>query len=148
MGHHHVAIGTGRFVEARALIETKGFRHIDLHVVDEVAVPDRLEQAVGEPERQDVLRRLFAEEMIDSEDPVLGEHLVKLGIERHCTRQIGPERFFHDDPGALDEPRFGQQADRRKGRTRRHAQIVHEAALADEGGFRPVDRRLEHFGTC
>ena len=53
-------------------------RHVDLDVVDEVAVPDRLEQAVAEAEGQNVLRRLLAEEMVDAEDLVLGEDLVQL----------------------------------------------------------------------
>ena len=76
--HHHVAIGAGLLVEAGALAEAQRLRHVDLHVVDEVAVPDRLEQAVGEAERQDVLRRLLAEEMVDAEDLLFGEHLVQL----------------------------------------------------------------------
>jgi len=39
-----------------------------LHVADVVAVPDRLEQAVGEAEGQDVVDRLFAQEVVDPED--------------------------------------------------------------------------------
>ena len=41
---------------------------VDLHVVDVLPVPDRLEQAVGEAEGQDVLRRLLAQEVVDAED--------------------------------------------------------------------------------
>jgi hypothetical protein len=37
-------------------------------VVHEVAVPDRLEDAVGEPKGEDVLDRLLAQIMIDAED--------------------------------------------------------------------------------
>jgi hypothetical protein len=32
------------------------------------AVPDRLEQAVGEPEGQDVVNRFLAQEVVDPED--------------------------------------------------------------------------------
>ena len=77
MGDDHVAIGAGLLVEADALAEVEGLRHVDLHMVDEIAVPDRLEQAVGEPEGENVLRRLLAEEMIDAENLVLGEDLVQ-----------------------------------------------------------------------
>jgi hypothetical protein len=66
--HHHVAVGAGLLVEAAALAQAQRLGHVDLHVVDEVAVPDRLEQAVGEAERQDVLRRLLAQEVVDAED--------------------------------------------------------------------------------
>ena len=41
--------------------------HGDLHVVDVVAVPDRLVQLVGEPQRQQVLDRLLAEVVVDAE---------------------------------------------------------------------------------
>ena len=67
--------------------------HVDLHVVDEVAVPDRLEQAVGEAEREDVLRRLLAEEVIDAEDLVLVEDLVQLGVERDALSRSVPNGF-------------------------------------------------------
>jgi hypothetical protein len=40
-------------------------------MVDEVAVPDRLEQAIGKAERQDVLGRFLAEKVVDAENPVL-----------------------------------------------------------------------------
>jgi hypothetical protein len=42
-----------------ARLHSDGFRHRDLDMVDAVAVPDRLEQAVGEAQRHDVLHRLF-----------------------------------------------------------------------------------------
>ena len=103
MGDDHVAIGAGLLVEADAIADVERLRHVDLHMVDEIAVPDRLEQAVGEAEGEDVLRRLLAEEMVDAEDLVLGEHLVQLGVERDRALEIGAERLFHDDPRSLGE---------------------------------------------
>ena len=44
-----------------------------LHVIDVPAVPDRLEDAVGEPEREDVLDRLLSEVVIDAVDLRLAE---------------------------------------------------------------------------
>src|SRR5262245_17990409 len=46
VGHHHVAERADRLVEAHALAQAERLGHVDLHVVDEIAVPDRLEQAV------------------------------------------------------------------------------------------------------
>ena len=46
----------------------------DLHVVDVVAVPQRLEHAVGEAERHHVLHRLLAQVVVDAEDLGLLEH--------------------------------------------------------------------------
>ena len=67
MGDDHVAIRSGRLVERRTFAEPERLGNVDLHVIDEVAVPDRLEQPVGEAECEDVLRRLLAEEVIDAE---------------------------------------------------------------------------------
>ena len=50
---------------------------------DEIPIPDRLEQAVGKPEGENVLRGFFAEKMIDPEDLILAEHFMQLGIELH-----------------------------------------------------------------
>ena len=143
MSHHHVAIRAGRFVEPGALAEPERLRNVDLHVVDEVAVPDRLEQSVGEAEREDVLRRLLAQEVVDPEDLIFGEHLVQLGIQRHRARQVGAERLFHDDPGPLDEIGFAEHAHRRQGGAGRHAQVVQPTALAAEFLLRLFYRRFE-----
>ena len=101
-------------------------------MIDEIAVPDGLEQSVGKAERQDVLRRLLAEKMIDAKDLVLAEHLVQPRVERDRAREIGAERLFHDDARALDQTGIAQQTHRRQSRVRRNAQIVKPAALLAE----------------
>ena len=101
---HHVAIRAGGFVERRAFAEAQRLGHVDLHVIDEVAVPDGLEQAIGEAKREDVLRRLLAEEMIDAEDLLLVEHFVQLGVELHGAREIRAEWLLHDDARVRDQP--------------------------------------------
>ena len=45
-----------------------GLGHGDLHVVDRQVVPERLEQGVGEAQRDQVLHRLLAEVVVDAED--------------------------------------------------------------------------------
>ena len=72
---------------------------------------DRLEQAVREPERQDVLGWFFAEEVIDSKDLVLVERFVQLRVERDSAVTIGPERLLHDDPRIFDEVRSTEHFD-------------------------------------
>ncbi len=96
MVRHHVAQRAGRFVEARAGLDADGFRDRYLHMVDAVAVPDRLEQSVGEAQRHDVLHRLLAEEMIDAIDLVLAQRLQYLRVERDGRRVIVAERLFDD----------------------------------------------------
>ena len=132
MGHHHVAKRAHRLIEAGAFAEAQRLGHVDLHMVDEVSIPDRLEQAVGEAERQDVLRRFLAEEVVDAEDLLFGEDFVQLAVQRLCAGQIDAEGLFHDDAAALDETGLGQQPHRRQGGAGRHAQIVHATALAGQ----------------
>ena len=116
VGHDHVAEGSGGLVEAGPLLEAERLGYVDLDVVDVVAVPDRLEEAVGEAERQDVLRRLLAEEVVDPEDLLLVEHLVQLGVERDGRGEVGAERLLHDDPAALDQAGVAELVDDRPGR--------------------------------
>ena len=135
MGDDHVAVGAGLLVEADAAPDIERLGHVNLDVVDEVAAPDRLEQAVGESEGENVLRRLLAEEMVDPEDLLLGKNLVQLGVERHRALEIGAERFFHDDARTLGESRFVEHPHRRQRRARRHAGVVDElVGLAERGG--------------
>jgi len=55
VGDDHVPVGAGVVVEIGASFDRERLGHVDLHVADVPAVPDRLEQAVGEPEGQDVV---------------------------------------------------------------------------------------------
>ena len=65
---HHVAQGAGAVVVAAAVLHAHLLGHRDGHVIDVAAVPDRLEEGIGEAERQDVLHRLLAQVMVDAED--------------------------------------------------------------------------------
>ena len=60
-------------VVARARADPDVLGGGDLDVVDEVAVPDRLEHVVGEPERHHVLDGLLAQVVVDAVDLLLAE---------------------------------------------------------------------------
>ena len=79
---HHVAQSAGRLIERPAALDADALRRRNLDVVDVVAVPHILEDAVRETEYQDVLHRLLAEVVIDAEDLVFVEHLVHLIVQR------------------------------------------------------------------
>ncbi len=81
MRDHHVSIRAGLLVEAGALAESQLLRHIDLYVIDEIAIPDRLEQSIRKAERENILRGFLAEKMIDPVDLFLVEYFVQLGIQ-------------------------------------------------------------------
>ena len=69
----HVAQHAGGIVVVGAAADVDLLGHGDLHVVDVVAVPDRLEDRVGEPQHEDVLDRFLAEIVVDAVDLLLVE---------------------------------------------------------------------------
>ena len=102
-------------------------------MVDEVAIPDGLEQSIGEAECEDVLRRFLAEEVVDTEDLLLVEHFVKLGVEFLRAREVRAERLLHDDARVLDQSRFAERAHHGQRCVGRHRQVVQAAALDADG---------------
>ena len=95
--------------------------HRDLHRADVPAVPDRLEDAVAEPQGQDVLDGLLAEVMVDAVDLALVEHGGDVPIQGAGALEIAAERLLDDHaaPGrfllrGVDEPRLAQVADDRR----------------------------------
>src|SRR5262249_19853455 len=78
--------------------DRQGFRHGGLDVIDVVAVPDRLEQSIGEPQNENVLDRFLSEVVIDAIELVLVEDIEQVVIELARRREIRAERLLDDDP--------------------------------------------------
>ena len=83
--------------------------HGDLDMVHIVGVPQRLEQLVGEAQRQDVLHRLLAQVMIDPEHRVRREHRLHDVVELPGRFQVMPNGFSmttrrHFSPSACARP--------------------------------------------
>ena len=81
-------------VELGAALDPERLRDRDLDVVDELAVPDRLEDPVREPQREQVLDRLLAEIVVDPEDLVFLEVLLQLRVQLARGRQVAAERLL------------------------------------------------------
>jgi hypothetical protein len=86
----------GRLVERRAALDPDRLGDGDLHVVDELAVPDRLEDPVREAKREHVLHRLLAQVVVDAKDLALVEVAVKLVVEPARARPVGAEGLLDD----------------------------------------------------
>ena len=97
----HVAGGADAVVVAGAAADADVLGHGDLHVVDVVGVPERLEHLVGEPHRQDVLHRLLPEVVVDPEDRLRREGLGQGGLELLGRLEVVPEGLLdhHPTPG-------------------------------------------------
>src|SRR5680860_820499 len=115
----HVAGGTDAVVVARATADADVLGHGDLHVVDVVRVPDRLEEVVGEAHREDVLHRLLAQVVVDPEHRLGREDAVDDLVQLTRGQQVVAERLLHHDaaPGAVT--RLGQLV---------HLQLVDDVA--------------------
>src|SRR5258708_3564625 len=97
-----IAQGSRLLIKWPAALDAEGFSGGDLDVVDVVAVPDGLEDAVGETEDEDVLDGLFAEVVVDAEDLAFGEDGVDLAVEFFGGFEIVAEGFFdHRADGAF-----------------------------------------------
>src|ERR1700720_4409853 len=102
-----------------------------------VTIPDRLEQAVGEAQHQNVLHRLLAQIMVDAKNLILAEDPEQLAIELPRRGEIGAERLFDNDAspcavGLARQSRLAEMtADRRKtGRRRRQIEQAVAVGLA------------------
>jgi hypothetical protein len=92
-----VAGGADAVVVAGAAADPDVLRHGDLHVVDVVGVPDRLEHRVGEAQRQDVLHRLLAEVVVDPEDRAAREDVGESLVQLTGRGLVVAERLLHHD---------------------------------------------------
>jgi hypothetical protein len=112
-------------------------------VVDVVAVPDRLEQAVREPKREHVLDRLLAEEVVDPEDALLVEDRVHDRVQRAGGLEVGAERLLHDHARAVGEADLPERLHDPGHRLRRHREVVEPLDGAAEVVLRAPRRRGE-----
>ena len=122
-----------RVVEVAAILDAEVLRHRDLHRLDVVPVPDRLEHRVREPEVEDLLEPHLPEEVVDPEELRLVDVLVQLGGERAGRREVVPERLLDDDARVLRQAGVGEALDDRAEEERRDLEV-------EDGALRALDR--------
>ena len=121
-----VADRAGLLVVAGAALDPHRLGDRDLDVVDELAVPDRLEDAVREAQRQQVLDGLLAEVVVDAEDLVLGEQRLQRRRSARAPRR-GRGRTASRRSRASSPPRSRRSPisrDDRRERLRRDGEVV------------------------
>ena len=97
MALNHVAHGSDAVVVAGATFEPDGLGGRDLNVVDVAAVPQRLEEQIGEAKDQQVLHGLLAEVVVDAKHVLVVENASEGAVELLGGCQVRAEGFFHDD---------------------------------------------------
>ena len=100
---HHVAQCASRLVKGSAPLYADRLRRCNLHVVDAVAIPHRLEDAIGETKSHDVLDCVLAEKVVDPENLILVQRPQDLRIQRARRIEAMSERLFDHHPA----PEFG-----------------------------------------
>ncbi len=130
-------------VEFPPTLDAEGLRHRDLHAVDVVAVPDRLEEGVGEAEHCEVLDGPLAEVMVDAEDVRLVERRVERGVERARRLEIPPEGLLDDDARIARAARSREPFDDGREHARRDREVVRRSVrLAERRAKRRIGRGI------
>src|SRR5919106_6393686 len=94
----HVAYHAGPVVISGTCADALALSRRDLHMIDVMAVPDRLEARVREAKYQHVLHRLFAQVVINAEELLFLDDFKELTVEGSRRRFVVAEGFFNDDP--------------------------------------------------
>jgi hypothetical protein len=128
----HVAKRPGLLVEAGAALDVELLGHVDLHIRDVVAIPDRLEDPVGKPRHQDVLGGLLAEEVVDPVDRLLLEHVVQGGVEPARRLDVVPEGLLHHQRAVIGNPGLAEHHRHVLHRAGRHRQVDEALALGTD----------------
>ena len=123
-----VAQRADRVVEVAAVLDAEVLGHRDLHARDVVAVPDRLEHRVGEPQVEDLVEAHLPEEVVDPVQLGLVDVLVDLRGERARRREVVAERLLDDDARVLGQAGVRQPLDHRAEQERRDLEVEDRAA--------------------
>src|SRR5438477_668426 len=113
------------FVVAGASLDPDLLGDGDLYVVDDLPVPDRLEHAVREAQREHVLHRLLAEIVVDPEDLALVEVLPEHLVELLRGGEVVTERLLDDQARPAGRaPALAERLDDLRERRRRNGEVV------------------------
>ena len=153
MALEHIAQGAGLVVIAGAMLDAQRLGDGNLNVVDVIAVPERLENDVGEAEHQDVLDGLFAEVMVDAVNLGLLEAAADFVVQFNGAGEVPSKRFFDDQAGRVF--RVGAGRPRQAGHAkilddyriekRRNGQIKYVIALHPVGFVELIEPGLDIF---
>ena len=94
MALDHVDERARLVVVTRAIFESQLLVVDDVDLLDVLRAPQRLENAIGEPQAQQVEDRRLAEKVIDLVDLVFRHQPGQLVVERDSAASIGAERLL------------------------------------------------------
>jgi hypothetical protein len=133
----HVAQRPGAVVIIAAALEADRLGDADLDMIDMGAVPQRLEQRIGEAQSQQVLDRFLAEIMVDPERALFGKGGGDRVVDLAARFEIRTERLFERQP------------DRRAGQARGREPVdgrPEQGWCRRQENCQPVGRIADRFG--
>ena len=136
----HVPQRSHGIVEMPAVLDSEVLRHRDLHARDRVAVPDRLEHRVREPQVEDLREAHLAEEVVDPVELRFVDVAVDLVGEGLRRLEIVAERLFDDDARVLGQAGLGQPLDHRSEEEGRDLQVEDRIARIVDGACDALER--------
>jgi hypothetical protein len=110
----YVAQRTDAVVVAGAAVQRDRLVPDDLDPLDVPGMPDGLEDTVGEPQPEQVLNGLRAQEVVRAEDRLLSEAAVQEPVEGVRFDRAPPERLLDYNAAAFWKPDRSQRPDRRR----------------------------------
>lgn len=101
--HHvildHVTHGADFVIKSAAGADPFLFGHGDLNIIDEVTVPNRFPDGIGEAKIEKVLHGFFPEVVVDPKEIGFIEAGLEIGDEVAGGSEIVSKGFFDDDAG-------------------------------------------------
>src|SRR5207245_784606 len=94
---NHVAERSRRFIKTAAALDAKRFRSTDLHVIDVIPVPKRLENAVAKTQHEQVLNGVLAQIVIDAVDLLFVEDVEDNLVQSFGGSKISSEGLLNND---------------------------------------------------
>ena len=95
---HHVPQRAGLLKIPAATAHADILTHGNLHMLDRLAIPQLLEDGVGEPEHHDILHSLLAEVMVDTKNLPLARVPDQVIVEQLRRAQVVPKRLLNHHP--------------------------------------------------
>src|SRR6266436_1583218 len=103
---YDIANRAGLIVKSAAALDSEIFSHRNLNTFDVVAVLERIQHRVRKPRVKHVGHRPFSKIMSYPENRRLVKCPKQIRIQLPRRREVCPERFFDNHPGAKGTVRF------------------------------------------
>src|SRR5678815_5461050 len=123
----HVADRPSIVVELPPALDPELLCHCDLHTLDVIPVPDRLQETVREAKEQKIENGLFTKVVVDTKDSRFRKHGMKSGIQLLRRGEIVPEGLLDNHSSIFHAVRLCERLYNTDKKSWRNRQIMRRA---------------------